>query len=136
MSDCIFCKIIAGEIPANKVYKDDKVLAFLDITPVNPGHTLIIPKEHYDNFLALPDDLLCHLAQTVKKIAPAVLAATGASSFNLGLNNGKDAGQLVNHFHWHLMPRFAGDGRELWHGGKYEPGEAEKIADKIRAALR
>jgi histidine triad (HIT) family protein len=135
MSDCIFCKIVVGEIPANKVYEDDKVLAFLDITPVNPGHTLVIPKEHYDNLLTLPDDLLCHLAQAVKKIASAVLTATGSSGFNLGLNNGKVAGQLVNHFHWHLMPRFDGDGLELWPGGKYGPGEAKILAEKIKNNL-
>ncbi|MFA5020614.1 MAG: HIT family protein [Patescibacteria group bacterium] len=135
MDDCIFCKIIKGEIPAEKVYEDDLALAFLDNTPINPGHTLIVPKQHFDNFLELPEDLMCALARVAKKIAPAVLAAVGAKDFNLGLNNGAAAGQAVNHFHWHLMPRLAGDGYELWHGRSYADGEAQLMAEKIRANL-
>jgi histidine triad (HIT) family protein len=133
--DCIFCKIIAGEIPANKVYEDDQVLAFLDITPVNPGHTLVIPKKHYADLLELPEDELYLLAKAVKKIAPAVLEAVGSNGFNLGLNNGDSAGQLVKHFHWHIMPRFAGDGHALWHGNKYQEGEVEVVAEKIKNNL-
>lgn len=134
--DCIFCQIVAGEIPAHKVYEDDDILAFLDITPVNPGHTLVIPKQHYASMLELPDELLCRLAQTVKKIAPAVLAAVNSDGFNLGLNNGPVSGQIVLHFHWHIMPRFNGDGFDLWHGSKYQEGEAEAVMEKIKTALK
>lgn len=133
--DCIFCKIVAGEIPSYKVYEDGEVMAFLDITPVNPGHTLVIPKTHYGNLLELPEEALCVLAKAVKKIAPAVMNGTGANSFNLGLNNGASAGQAVDHVHFHIMPRFEGDGRELWHGTSYADGEAQKLADKIKENL-
>ncbi len=133
--DCIFCKIIAGEIPAVKIYEDESVLAFLDITPVNLGHTLVIPKQHFANLLELPDDLLCLLAQAVKKIAPAVMAGVSAQGFNLGLNNGSVAGQLVGHFHWHIMPRFEADGYKLWHGKQYEAGQADEVAEKIKENL-
>lgn len=133
--DCIFCKIAAGEIPSNKVYEDGDIVAFLDITPVNPGHTLVIPKQHCENLLDLPEEALCALAKAVKKIAPAILTATGAKGFNLGLNNGQAAGQAVNHFHWHIMPRFEGDGHNLWIGRAYPEGEAGKMAEKIRNNL-
>ena len=133
--NCIFCKIIAGEITSYKVYEDDKTLAFLDISPVNPGHTLVIPKEHYANMSELPDEILCHLAKVVKKIAPAILSAVGSQGFNLGLNNGSVSGQLVDHFHWHIMPRFEDDGWELWHGKTYGEGPAEEIIEKIKQSL-
>ena len=132
---CIFCQIVAGEIPSYKVYEDDRVLAFLDIAPVNHGHVLVIPKQHYADLLELPEETLCLLAKAVKKIAPAVLTATGAKGFNLGLNNGEVAGQVVKHFHWHIMPRFPDDGHELWSGGKYEAGEADEMAEKIKNNL-
>ena len=133
--DCVFCKIIAGEIPAYKVYEDDDVLAFLDITPVNPGHTLVIPKRHYDDLLGLPEAEAARLIGVVKKIAPAVVAGVGAAGFNLELNNGPVSGQLVNHVHWHIVPRYEGDGRELWQGRSYEAGEAEKVREKIKSQL-
>jgi histidine triad (HIT) family protein len=130
--DCIFCKIVRGEIPSYKVYEDDKCLAFLDITPVNPGHTLVIPKKHYDNFVDLPDEEAGELIKTIKKIALAVMKGTGAEGFNLNLNNGAVSGQLVGHVHWHIVPRFAGDGRELWHGEPYVEGTAESMANNIK----
>lgn len=135
MSDCVFCKIIAGEIPAYKVYEDDDVLVFLDITPVNPGHTLVIPKRHYDDLLELPEVEAARLIGIVKKIAPAILTGVGAAGFNLKLNNGPVAGQVVSHVHWHIVPRFSDDGRKLWSGQSYEAGEAEKIAEKIKSQL-
>lgn len=133
--DCIFCKIIAGEIPALKVYEDDKVIAFLDIAPVAEGHTLVVPKAHYQLMAEMPQDALSALVGAVKRVAEGVLKATGASSFNLNLNNGKEAGQLVPHFHWHIIPRQTGDGLELWHGGKYEPGRDLELAAQIRKFL-
>jgi len=133
--DCIFCKIIRGEIPSHQVYEDDKVLAFLDITPVNPGHTLVIPKAHYENLLDLPEEGAKNLIVAVKKIAGAVVAATGAEGFNLGLNNGAVAGQMVGHVHFHIMPRWENDGRKLWLGQAYPEGEAQAIAEKIKNNL-
>lgn len=133
--DCIFCKIVAGEIPAYKIYEDDDVLAFLDIVPVNPGHTLVIPKKHHPNFVDLPEELACKIVKVIKKITPAILSGVGSKDFNLGLNNGKTAGQLVEHFHWHIMPRLEGDGYDVWHGKSYEAGEAENVLEKIKANL-
>ncbi|MDP3995219.1 MAG: HIT family protein [bacterium] len=132
MQDCIFCKIVAGEIPSHKVYEDDEVLAFLDINPVNPGHTLVIPKEHYKDLLDTPPELASKLIQAVRDIAPAILKAVGADSFNLGLNNGATAGQVVFHTHLHIMPRFPNDGHKLWHGTSADQEELKKIADDIK----
>lgn len=131
--DCIFCKIAAGEIPSHKVYENDRVMAFLDIEPINPGHVLIVPKEHYADMQELPVDLLCELAKTAKHISPAVLKAVKSEGFNLGLNNGEVSGQSVKHFHWHLMPRFKDDGYELWPGKVYAEGEAQEVLAQIKA---
>lgn len=133
--ECIFCKIIAGEIPAHKVYENDKSIAFLDIRPVNPGHTLIVPKEHYENFLDAPSEVLAAMMDATQKVAKAVLLATGDNSFNLGVNNGVVAGQVVFHLHLHIMPRHLDDGHHLWHGREYQAGEAEKLAQKIKEQI-
>jgi histidine triad (HIT) family protein len=135
--DCIFCKIVAGELPSYKVYEDGNVLAFLDIAPINKGHVLVIPKKHYETTLETPDELVTHLALTVKKIAAAVMHATGAHAVNIGINNGAESGQVVFHTHWHIMPRFSGDGYELWKGKDtaYGEGEANIIAQKIAEKL-
>jgi len=135
MENCIFCKIIKGDIPCYKIYEDEKFLSFLDISPVNIGHILIIPKNHYVDLLELPIEEAQKLITVIKKIAPAVLAAVEAKAFNLNLNNGKIAGQEVNHVHFHLIPRFENDGRELWHGQPYQEGEAQIIAEKIKSLL-
>jgi len=133
--DCIFCKIIAGDIPAYEVYEDENVLAFLDINPVNPGHTLVVPKQHHATLVDLPTDLACKIMETIKKITPAILAGVGADSFNLGLNNGKTAGQVVDHVHFHIMPRFADDGHVLWKGRDYQEGQAQQVLEKIKQSL-
>ena len=129
--DCVFCKIVAGELPSYKVYEDEKVLAFLDINPVNPGHTLLIPKEHYETTLDTPDELLQAMAAAMKKIAPAVMRAVKADAWNLGVNNGAAAGQIVMHTHWHIIPRFARDEHRLWRGEPYVEGEAARVARHI-----
>lgn len=135
MPDCIFCKIVAGEIPSHKIHEDESVLAFLDINPVNPGHTLVIPKAHHENILDTPSDTLRKLITVVQAIAPAVLSAVGADSFNLGVNNGPSAGQVVFHTHLHIMPRFINDGHALWHGREANQEELAGIAEKARANL-
>ncbi|HNZ55266.1 MAG TPA: HIT family protein [Candidatus Paceibacterota bacterium] len=134
--DCLFCKIVAGEIPAHKVYEDDKFIAFLDIKPVNPGHALIIPKAHYRNLFDMPSDLMSELGPLIKKIALAVKEATKAEGINIGWNNEPAAGQLIYHSHTHIMPRFVGDGFEHWHG-KTEPTSEEfaKLATDIKKNL-
>ncbi|OGY92497.1 MAG: hypothetical protein A3H70_04610 [Candidatus Komeilibacteria bacterium RIFCSPLOWO2_02_FULL_48_11] len=135
MSDCIFCKIVSGEIPSHKVYEDEAVLAFLDIHPINPGHTLVIPKEHHNDLLDTPPELQAKLIQVIGKIAPAVLKAVGALAFNLGVNNGREAGQIIFHTHFHIMPRFSNDGHKLWHGKSLGQEELSKISQTIQKHL-
>lgn len=106
---CIFCKISLGEIPSYKVYEDDFFLAFLDISQATYGHTLIIPKEHYANLLEMPDELLEKLMIVGKKVACAVKSATKCEGFNILNNNGEAAGQSVQHFHIHIIPRYPND---------------------------
>lgn len=106
MSDCLFCKIVAGEIPSSKVYEDDQVLAFLDITQVTKGHTLVIPKAHFRNILDLTDEAAVELFARVPKIARHLQEKLGANGVNLINNNEPAAGQTVFHTHLHLLPRF------------------------------
>ena len=134
MSDCLFCKIIQGDIPADRIYEDEQVLAFLDIHPVNTGHTLFIPKQHADNLLETPDENLAHLMQIVKKIAPSILRAVQAEGFNLGVNTGSIAGQVIFHTHIHVMPRFSKDGHDMWH--EKEIGDLTNIAERIRKEIQ
>lgn len=132
MNDCIFCKIVKGEISSQKVYEDDKSFAFLDITPVNPGHTLVVPKKHSLNILDAAEADVCALMSAIHKITPKVLKAVGAEAFNLGVNNGSVAGQVVPHLHFHIMPRFADDGHRLWGGAHVGADELAEIGEKIR----
>ena len=135
MTDCIFCKIVAGEIPATRVFENEHALAFLDINPTNPGHTLVVPKAHAENIDDIPDETICALAPVVKKVAGAVKKAVKADGINLIQNNGRAAGQIVPHFHIHVVPRFDGDGFRHWKGVPYKTGEAEQVAEKIKAVL-
>jgi histidine triad (HIT) family protein len=135
MEDCIFCKIIKGEMPSYKVYEDDDVLAFLDITPVNPGHTLVISKSHHETLLQLPGDLACKLITVIKKITPAVVKSVEAEGFNLCQNNGSVSGQVVGHVHFHIIPRFDNDGHKLWSGKEYGEGRVENVLNKIKQEL-
>jgi histidine triad (HIT) family protein len=129
---CIFCQIAKGEIPAEKVYESDEILAFLDIHPVNPGHTLVISKQHFENIQSVPEDILTEMIVATKFLSKAIMAGVKAEGFNLGLNNGKIAGQIVPHLHFHIMPRFKDDDLVLWQGKKYQEGEIEKVAQAIR----
>ena len=112
--DCIFCKIISGQIPADKVYEDSKVIAFLDIHPVNPGHTLVVPKNHSRNILEDNIDDLTSSMSAIRRIAGAVIKAVKADGFNLGVNTNAAAGQAVFHTHFHVIPRFINDGLRHW----------------------
>jgi len=133
----IFEQIIAGDIPANKIYEDGQTFAFLDANPVNPGHTLVIPKEPYKNIETVPEDLLTAVMQTVKFLAPQIQTAVKADGFNIHENNGTVAGQVVPHLHFHIIPRFEGDDFEHWHGAEdYHDGKAgEEIAARISRSL-
>ncbi len=132
MPGCIFCKIIKREIPADVVYEDENCLAFLDITPINPGHVLLIPKEHYENLYDLPDKELENLAPIIKKLAIAIKKGVDAEGINIGMNNERPAGQLVSHAHFHIMPRFSNDGYQHWRGQPYKEGESSQTASKIK----
>lgn len=134
MNECIFCKIVKGEIPADKVYEDENFLAFLDIKPNNPGHALIIPKAHYENLYKIPDEVLSAIAPLIKKISIAVKKGTNADGINIGMNNDPAAGQIVPHAHFHIIPRFADDGLKHWQGKPCaNKEEVVKIAEKISA---
>jgi histidine triad (HIT) family protein len=135
IKDCIFCKIMKGEIPCTKIYEDENVLSFLDIGPVNKGHALVIPKEHHETLLDMPDGLLCEVAKTVKKVSKAVKEGMGVEGFNIIQSNFKVSGQLVPHYHVHIIPRLETDGLKHWPQGKYEEGEADKVAEKIKALI-
>lgn len=106
MSDCIFCSIVANQIPSSKVYEDEHVLAFLDITQVTKGHTLVIPKEHHTNLLDMSPEASSQLFAVVPRIARQLKEKLGANGVNLINNSGEAAGQTVFHTHLHLLPRF------------------------------
>ncbi len=136
--DCIFCKIVAGEIPCFKVYEDDKVLAFEDINPISKGHTLIIPKIHAENIWEIPEEYLIAIHKAAKKIAEAikkVLNPVGIACLQL---NGKGAGQVIMHYHLHLMPR-SSDEPELpvskWEMRPADKEELKEIAEKLAQAI-
>jgi histidine triad (HIT) family protein len=131
MEDCIFCKIVKGKIPSAKIYENDKILAFLDISPVNRGHTLVIPKEHHKDLFDLPDELAKEVMIGLKTVADAVNKGVAADGLNIGLSNGEAAGQVVKHVHFHIMPRFKDDGLRLWPGKEYAEGEMEAVRKKI-----
>jgi len=139
-SSCIFCKIVAKEMPASIVYEDGKCLAFLDISPANKGHVLVIPKQHYVTLLQVPDSTLSELAKTAKKVSAAVLKATKAKDFNFVQSNGPAAGQVVMHVHFHIFPRFKGDGLLAGRLNRpalvYEEGEMKEYMKRIREAMQ
>jgi len=135
-SDCIFCKIVAGEIPAAKVFEDDACVAFMDIGPVADGHVLLIPKSHAAGIEDLsPADASAMLAN-LPAIARAVRSATGCQGLNILQNNGPLAGQVVMHVHFHLIPRNAGDAFEFnWPAGQYAEGRIAELREAIGRAL-
>ncbi|WP_066058987.1 HIT family protein [Robertmurraya korlensis] len=139
MSDCIFCKIVNGEIPASKVFENEHVLAFLDISQVTKGHTLIIPKVHKENLYELTPEISSELFKIAPKIANAIKDTYHPVGLNLVNNNGEKAGQSVFHFHMHLIPRYGdGDGfGAIWKSNQsnYTPDDLRKIADSISSQL-
>lgn len=135
MDDCVFCKIIRGEVPTEKVYEDEKTLAFLNILPNSLGHTLVIPKDHFENIYETPDEVISNLAVITKKISIAVKKAVQAEGINIISNNEPAAGQVVFHTHTHIIPRYKGDGYEHWLGKKRNPEEMLSTGNKIRKEI-
>ena len=136
MSDCIFCRIVAGEIPCTKVYEDDLCLAFMDIGPLADGHTLLIPKKHYEFLYEMPPDEVAHLARRLPAMAKAVQEAMGAEGLNVLQNNGRVSGQAVPHVHFHFIPRVEGDGLGYrWPAKEADFDALKQQAEAIRAKL-
>lgn len=135
MNEDIFAKIIAREIPADIVYEDEHTLAFLDLHPVNPGHTLVVPKEFSRNILDISPDAFAKVAETVRTLSRVIKEAMGADGINIHMNNEPAAGQEVFRTHLHIIPRHHGDGLEHWHGAESEAELRAATAEKIRTAL-
>jgi histidine triad (HIT) family protein len=133
---CLFCKMVAGEIPVTKVYEDEVVLAFLDIGPISDGHTLVIPKRHYAKLHDCPSEILAQIAARLGKISGAVATAMKSDGYNVLCNNGKAAGQVIEHLHFHIISRNSGDGLfNRWPSYEYQAGKMESIAALIRDNL-
>lgn len=136
MAECVFCAIVDGTRHAYRIYDDDMHMAFLDLYPVVLGHTLVVPKQHYQTILEMPSESVGRLFSLVSVIAPAVLDATGAEAFNVGQNNGSDANQVVPHVHVHIIPRHANT-KINW-SSRFVPKQKEldKMAQNMRDRLR
>lgn len=133
--DCLFCEIVSGAVPSDRVYEDEKSIAFMDIFPVSRGHVLLVPREHALTITALSPESLHHLFDALQKLAPAVLRVVGATSWNLAQNNGSLAGQAVGHVHVHIIPRFPNDGLALWPKIDISGEERAAIAAHIRTIV-
>lgn len=135
MSSCIFCQIAAGQARAERLVETERVLAFLDIAPVHYGHTLVIPKAHYENFFDLPDDLWLEMGQISRKVALALRRKLFAQGINLGMNNLPAAGQVVFHAHLHVIPRYNHDGLHLFPQGSYQGKDLASVGQQLREVL-
>jgi histidine triad (HIT) family protein len=136
MSECIFCRIVARQIPATVVHEDEHTLAFMDIGQVNPGHVLVAVKKHADNIFALDDVQAAAVFRSAAKVARAIRAAFEPQGLSVYQANGKAAGQTVFHLHLHLVPRYEGDGMALSWPVKNPPREKlVEYAEKIKARL-
>jgi len=135
MDDCIFCKIISGELPCNKIYEDEEILAFLDINPIAKGHTLVIPKKHCLDIFDIDDDSVEKVARVCKNISVAMQKGIGAEGINILHASKKVAQQTVFHFHMHVVPRFSDDSIKAFPKPAYSYDDASKIAEMISQVL-
>jgi len=137
MADTVFGKIVRGEIPCNKVYEDERVVAFLDISPLSEGHTLVVPREPAETMDQLSDESAAALGRVLPRLCRAVVAATGVKEYNVLENNGRDAHQAIAHVHFHIIPKpNAREGLGIgWPAKGLEPGAAAALAKKIAAAI-
>ncbi len=135
-ADCVFCKIVAGQIPSARVFEDDACIAFLDIGPLADAHLLIVPKEHFEWITDIPAPQVAAVAQRIPQLARAVMKVTGAEGFNVLQNNGKVSGQAVPHVHFHILPRRQGDGLGYrWNAGKDPEGRLQQLQQALLQAL-
>ncbi len=134
--DCVFCKIVGGEIPSARVLDTDQAVAFLDINPVNQGHTLLVPKAHHAQLSELPEPIAAAIGALLPRLSRAVAAATGADGLNVIVNNGAAAGQTIDHAHWHLIPRFHDDPVNWpWPHQSYSGDELNQMQFRIEREL-
>lgn len=137
MTECLFCRIVHREMPASVVYEDDAVVAFLDINPISPGHTLVLPKKHSTNISDISAEDLTAVVKSIPHIAKGVLKAVHATAYNIGSNTGADSGQAIFHTHFHIIPRKADDGLKFWEHGSYrDDAERERIAHSIAENIK
>jgi len=131
---CTFCEILKNEKTASYIYEDNRTIAILDIRPINEGHTLVIPKKHYENLYEIPDEEVAYLFKIVKKVASAVKKATNADGISIFQNNGRAAGQVIFHVHVHIIPRYEG---QRSHRLRYDASreKLDEVARKIRNQL-
>lgn len=132
VADCIFCKIVAGQIPCKKLYEDDHSIAFMDINPISDGHVLLVAKEHVPFIHECKPETIASVTRNLPKVANAVSKAMNADGYNVLCNNGSAAGQEVPHMHFHIIPRNDGDGVfTQWPAFQYPEGKAEMIYEEI-----
>lgn len=135
-ASCLFCKIIAGEIPCYKIYEDDHVLGFLDINPIAPGHALVIPKPHAVTLDRLDEAASAACGRVLPQLSAAVLRAVNAEAFNILQNNGAAAHQAVGHVHFHIIPKTADAGLGIqWPSGRLEADDAARLHEAICQAM-
>ncbi len=135
MEATIFSRIANHELPAYIVWEDERFCAFLDILPIEPGHTVVIPKEQFVSLEDMPPELLGDFFVAVQRVSAGVMSALGAKGYSLFLNNKDAANQHIPHVHFHIVPRVDGDGLERWAQSAYEEGEAEMCVEKIKKIL-
>ena len=137
MSDCIFCKIAAGEVEAEVLFENDYAVAFLDANPLVDGHTVVIPKQHFGRFSDLTEETATGLFAVVREVNDAILSGLGADGSNIGLNDGEVAGQAIPHTHVHIIPRYAGDGGGSLHSIVKRSAEVklEEVAENLREKI-
>ena len=135
--DCIFCKIVKGEIPSIKIYEDANSIAILDINPLALGHSLLLTKNHYPTFLETPPEIFNEMMRASYKVIHAIINSVGADGYNLLFNNNKSAGQVVPHLHLHIIPRKINDGiRFHWEPRSYHEKEMTAVAESIRSRIK
>lgn len=130
-TQCLFCRIVEGELPSHKVYEDDWVSAFLDIHPVGLGHTLIVPKQHFENIHDVPADLLAYIHQIAKKVAEAQIKTLHPGGIGIAQNNGAAAGQIIFHFHVHVIPKNSPDQERV----QMSDADLARVAEELKRAL-
>jgi histidine triad (HIT) family protein len=135
MSECIFCKITVKEIPAELVYEDDQVIAFMDLKPVSPGHLLVVPKVHSQDILEAAKQDVASMFETARLLGNAAIKGLNAQGFNIGVNTKPAAGQVIFHTHVHVIPRYDNDPLKMWTHMENLTEELTLTAQKIKSGL-